>query len=377
MGFGMERSRIAYSTSKDTNVAIYEIKKQISVNDEGVAPKLIFFTSDYLNFSWFSRHLSQSFPDSCVIGMSSYVVFSTNGYSKSAVSAMAIYSGIEYSDGIILEINRYPMRYKQTIIDAMVKLSDYENTCCFEFSTAFSRGEELVMDTFRSVLKSKNIPIFGGTAGAPDGVNASFVSLNGIVYNDACAFVLVKNLEGKIGVYRENMFKSTGNYFVATDVDCDARKVYEFDNKPAVVAVANALGVPVSKISGFLPMHPIGRVDRDNVYITEHDTANPDGSMSYFARIYNYTKLVLLEADDPKSVWRKTYDRVKNDYPNPSFSIVINCCSRSKYFYEKNIMSDFCDQLKDHYGNYLGFSGYGEQTDFEHLNQTMLIAVFE
>lgn len=373
----MDRTRIAFSDAKDTAVAMEEIKKTLQKDGDEKAPKLIFFTTDYLNFTWFSRHLAQAFPNTTVIGMSSYVVLSSKGYNPNAVTALAIYSGIEIASGIILEIDRYPLRYKETIRNAVDKIGEnLDNTCCFEFTTAFSGGEELIMDAFKIAFAEKQIPIFGGTAGAPDGINASFVALNGIVYNDACAFVIIKNTHGKIRLFKENMFKPTEHIMVATDVDCDDRTVYEYNNRPAAEVVAAALGVPVNKLFNYTSMHPVGRIDGDNIYITEHNVVYPDGQLSYYSRIHNYSKLVLLEPDDPKEVWNRTANAVKTKVVNPSFSIVVNCLSRTRYFNEQEIMGDFVEVLSE-YGTYIGFSGYGEQYEYEHLNQTMILAVFE
>lgn len=373
----MERSRVAYCDSNDSAYAIEQIVNELKTNDEGKSPKLILFSADYLDFSWFSRNLSAAFPNATVIGMSTYVVFSNKGCSKSAVSAMALYSGIECKAGIILDISKNPMKNRSEVENALASFDDTKNMCCIEFISAFSSGEELVLDTLKCVLEPKKIPVFGGTAGADTAIKSSFVSLNGIIYNEACVFVLVKNLFGRIGIFRENMFKPTEHFFTATDVDCDERTVYEYDYRPAAEVIAECLAVPVDKVEKYTSMHPVGRLESDNIYITENNTVFPDGRISYFARIYNYTKLVLLEPDDVMKVWDKTESNVKATISKPSFSIVINCLSRSRYFEDEGILYHFTDKLKLAYGKYLGFSGYGEQAEFEHLNQTMLIAVFE
>ena len=75
--------------------------------------------------------------------------------------------------------------------------------------------------------------------------------------------------------------------------------------------------------------------------------------------------------------WLTKSGRVHSDIPEPSFAFVINCFLRTKYFMETGKMMDYNDTLARDYKTYIGVSGYGEQHDYKHLNQTMLILYFE
>ena len=46
-------------------------------------------------------------------------------------------------------------------------------------------------------------------------------------------------------------------------------------------------------------------------------------------------------------------------------------------FEKENLFSEFTDTLKNNYGNYIGVSGYGEQYNITHMNQTMILVLFE
>ncbi|MCR5482752.1 MAG: hypothetical protein K6F52_08175 [Clostridia bacterium] len=373
----MDRCRTAFSAEKDFDKAFEEVTAQLEEGMEGMKPIVLFFDSDAENFAEFALKLKEKYPDTVSIGSSSYMSFSSKGYSKHALVAMAIYDGVECVSGIIREISRYPMRYAPDLAIAVARLGELKECCCIEFTTAFSHGEELVLDTFKSVLADKDIPLFGGSAGAAENQKTTYVALNGEVFTEACVYIIIKNLKGGIHLYKENMFTVTNHFLVATDVDCDRRTVYEYDNKPAAEVIANALKVPVSELAEHLWKHPIGRVKGDNVYITDSDTVMPDGSISYYTRIYSQTKLAILEKEDIDTVWEKTAAQVRKDVKNPSFTIVINCLSRTKTFLDKERFDDFANKLEEEYGPYIAISGYGEQLDFEHLNRTMVLAVFD
>jgi hypothetical protein len=203
------------------------------------------------------------------------------------------------------------------------------------------------------------------------------VSLNGKVFDEACVFVLIHNLKGKITLYKENLYKPMNQFFTATDVDCDKRIVYEYDSIPAADFLSNKYDIPKNKLFDFLKEHPLGKIFGDEVHITEIDKINEDGSIAYFTKIFKMTKLSLLEQGDIYKEWRQTTLAVKSKVPEPSFNIIVNCCSRISFYSRKNELDSFFNLLKNEYGTYIGFSGFGEQFNYTHLNQTMVLAAFE
>lgn len=371
----MKRSIVAYSSGYNKEDNFIECCKRI--DSENIIPKLIIFSSDYDNFWFYAKELKEKYPETISIGSTSYILFSSEGTARNGLSIMAIYSDIECSANLLFEVNRHPANYTNHINIALSQLSSTENTCCLEFTTAFSKGEELVLDTFEQKLAGKHIPIIGSSSGASADKSDTLVGLNGNVYKNTCAFVFIHNLRGKIFLYRENIYKKTKYQFTATDVDCEERKVYEYDNIPAADILADTLGVELENLPEEMIKHPMGRIVGENTFITECDKVFPDGSLSYFSRIYNLTKMVLLEVADFNEVWTKTANTVHAQIENPSFSIVINCMSRTKLFEQTNTFEDFRTQLSANYGNFIGFSGYGEQLNYIHLNQSMVLAVFE
>ena len=133
-----------------------------------------------------------------------------------------------------------------------------------------------------------------------------------------------------------------------------------------------ATGSPLKQLF----QHPMGRLVDGDIYITSADQIFEDGSISYFSRIYNHTKMVLLEPDDMYRVWRETSQRVTDFIPKPSFSFAVNCFLRTMLFENENCFGEFVNELRK-YGKFTGLSGYGEQLDYIHLNQTMVLLVFE
>ena len=370
----MERSVVALTSSSVNEEAYSEI--QIQLDSHKASPKLIIFFSEVDMLWFFSQKLQSRYPDAVVIGSSTYVNYNSEGYSHCGASVLAVNSDIEVAAGLLFDIDRHPGMYKAHITNALSGLSSYENTCCLEFMTAFGKGEELVLDTFEEALAGTGITVAGGSAGVATDRKETFVALNGAIYKNTCAFVLIHNLKGKIGLYRENIFKPTSYRFTATYADCEDRVVMEYNEEPAAEILARALNVPVDRLPKELESHPMGRIVDGTINITEADEVYADGSISYFATIYNHTKMLLLETDNIKRVWKETVERVKNDFKEPAFTISINCLSRSRLFENENCFGEFVNVLRN-YGTFIGVSGYGEQLNFVHLNQTMILLVFE
>ncbi len=370
----MERCVVALTSSSVNEEAYSEIQTQLDSSD--ASPKLLIVFSEQNMLWYFSSKLKNRYPDAIVIGSSTYINFSSEGYSHCGASVLAVNDGVECHEGILFDVDRHPAMYKAHIKQALDKLSTYENTCCLEFVTAFGKGEEIVLDTFEEVLEGSGIRVAGGSAGTSSEGNETIVALNGDVYKQSCVFVFIHNLNGKISFFRESIFKSTAHKFVATYADCEERQVYEYNNRPAASILAETLSVPVNELEEHLHMHPMGRIVGNEIFITEAEKVFDDGSISYYSRIYNHTKIILLEPDDEKRVWSETCQRVFNEIKNPSFSVVVNCLARSKYFEKKNSFGEFVNTLRS-YGKFAGLSGYGEQLDYIHLNQCMVLIVFE
>lgn len=363
--------KVGKSSNNDVNEAIVEATSGFK------SPKLIMFYSNIKHFKEYSVLLGERFTNSIVMGATTFTGFCKDGAYKDALLVMGIEDGIECYADLLEEVDRYPVKYVDRISNCMSKFQDHSNTVCFEISTGLIGCEELVLSTFESVLESKKIPLFGGTAGDYGKAEKTMISLNGLVYENACIFVFIRNLSGKIKLYRENIYKPTKHYFTATKVDVKNRIVYEYDNKPAARVTAEALNTTVEELPKYLDGYPLGRIIGSDMYITANQAVIENNAMAYHARVYNNSKMVLLEPDDYKAVINETIKKVKQDIPHPSLAIMINCLARSILFEGDGYLDEFAINMGSALGNYIGFAGYGEQLNQQHFNQTMVLAVFE
>lgn len=362
---------IGRSASKDPHMALREATSQLH------NPKLILFFSGVEDFEEYAKKLKELFPNSITMGATTFASFSKEGAFKDSCMVLGIEEGIECEADVLEEVDCYPLKYVKRVERCVSKFNNENNLLCLEMTTALISSEELVLSTLNSVLAKKNIPLFGGSSGDRGRAEKTMISLNGKIYQNACAFVIIKNLTGKIKLYRENIYRPTRHQFIATKVDARKRLVYEYNNQPAALVMAKALGTEVSNLHKYLDSYPLGRVIGNEMYITANEAVQPGNAMTYHARIYKNSKMVLLEPDNYKEVLKRTREQVKTENKKPSLALMVNCLARSMLFEQEGYLNQFAIDMGEALGNYIGFAGYGEQLGEQHFNQTMILAVFE
>lgn len=364
-----------YKIGKSSNNNINDAIKEATVGLKN--PKLILFFSGVDEFQAYASEIKKEFPEAITMGATTFAAFCKDGAFKDTLMVLGIENSIKCEASILEEVDKYALKYVERVQECASQFNKPENTICLEFSSALISCEELVLSTLNSVLAKKKISVFGGSAGDRGKAEKSMISLNGEVYSNACVFVIIENLNGKIKLYRENIYKPTKHYFKSTKVDVRKRIVYEYDHKPAAKVMADSLGVTIKELPKYLDSYPMGCIIGNEMYIIANNTiVNGDG-MEYHARIYNNSQIVLLEPDDYKEVIKSTLEQVKHECGSPSLTFMVNCLARSILFEGDGFLNEFATKVGGSLGNFVGFAGYGEQLNEQHFNQTMVLAVFE
>ena len=366
------RCVVGQSSQTQAEACVNEVTKQF------INPKVILYFSPTKQFEEYTRLLHERFPDSICMGATIIEGITKNGASKQGLTAMALGEGIKACAGVLEDADTYPIKYAGNVKDCVQKIGSRNNTICLEFTTAFCCAEESVLSVLNSVLMDYDIPLIGGSAGNDTTDTITYVGLNGKVYSNSCVFALIHNEKGAIHFFRENIYKPMNDHIlVATKVDHVNRIVREYNHEPAAKVFARELGVADSQISKYFDTHPMGRIFGKHMYITAN-CAEVDGKgMSYHARIYNNSQTVVLEPDDYRRVVQETMEKIRQEVPRPSFSIMCHCLARTLLFEGDGYMQEYAKTMGTVLGDYVGFSGYGEQLRRQQLNQTMIVAVFE
>ena len=235
-----------------------------------------------------------------------------------------------------------------------------------------------MLSTLNAVLLDKNIPVFGGTAGDPGTASGTKVSLNGRVCEKSTVFALIHNEKGMVRIFRENIYEPVnGHVLTATKVNALTRTVYEYNHRPADLVYAEELGVPVDQITKYFDTNPMGRVVGDAMYITANCALTDNHGITYHARVYENSRVEVLKPADYKQIVSETMEEIKREIPHPSCSIMCHCLARTLLFDGEGYLQEYARTMGSVLGEYIGFSGYGEQAGEQQFNQTMVVAVFE
>lgn len=362
------------SSASNVDVAVSQVIENFKT------PELIIFFAPVSKFKAVAEKFKNLFSDTTVLGTTSHYMFSNNGISENTICAISFEEGIQFGSGVIEEIKRYPLKYAPVVKEQLNKVPK-ENTICMEFTTALSMSEELVLALYDTVCAPDSIPVFGGSSGMSEtefeNKEKSFVSYNGKVYDEASIFVFIHNQKGKIEIFKQNIYKKSSDFFRVTDVDIKNRIVKELDGKPAAEVLAAEIPCVKEELPYYLQIYPVGRVMANGFYISDLNKVLPDGSVSWNSRIYNETRICLVEPDDYKKITNDTIKKVHEKIKDPSFVFMINCLALTVYYKKINYLSEFSDLMGKSFKYFAGFSSTGEQLNDMHLNQTMIMAVFE
>lgn len=265
---------------------------------------------------------------------------------------------------------KQPIKSVQKIMDHVKEIQGNEkDTICLDFATG---NDSVVVTTFNACLNEKKISLIGATAWD------NKVSCNGVMYENACVYALIKNLGGTIRCYKENIYEidKTMPKFLATKIDADAQKIISLDNQNAASVYQNTLHIDEKTIESQTFQNPIGRLVGDEIYIISIKNRCPDGSLECYKRANQMDALTILKLGDYPAIIKNTVATMKQDMPSLKGVFSINCILRYLMFLDLKYMDDYLKTM-NHLGTHVGFVGCGEHYKTQHVNQTMTCFAFD
>lgn len=317
----------------------------------------------------FARHveeLEEAFPGvpsiGC-IGMS----YSGGVTNESGVSVVAMTNGVRAVANVIEELSLKPVKYIQRLEkDLQAVGADSRNTVCFDFCCG---NDGRLVTTLNTVLASKGISLIGGTG------DCNMVSVNGKIYEDACAYLVIRNLNGRITTCKENIYRPTEKRFIATKTDTSQRLLIEIDGRPAEQVYRETLGISEKDVATQTFINPLGRSYGSEVYLISIQEVCGK-ALKCYKQVNNMDFITIMEQDDYKKVLQDTIGKLKKDLPHISAILSVNCVFRYLFFKDKNFWNEYLDIMQS-CGDHAGLVGFGEHFNKQHVNQTMCCVAFE
>lgn len=364
------QSRSFTSHAASADAAVDEIASQITSQPLGI----IFFC-DYSWIEAVSAKLHGLYPDAQIIGTAGTYYHGTEIEDNKGLTVAVIESGAVLFAGVVKHLATAPLSDIVHLRDGLDRVRPgKDDTVLFEFCT---NNEEVLVSTFNMELEGTGVTVVGGTVfGTPDG-QTSKVSVNGTVYTNACSFILIKNTTGRVFTCRENIYgKDSDTPHVATKVNLKDKEVIELDHRPAADVYSSETGVPKSGIIDNVLQAPLGRMIGDNIYVASMKELKGDGFTMY-KRVNLNDHMYVLKLLDYKTINKETFDKVRSAVSKPSLILSANCIYRYLLFSQDGYMGDLLRGISSLGGASVGYVAGGEQYKKQHMNQTMVMAVFE
>lgn len=338
------------------------------------SPEAIIFMAPYDMIGEVAAVLREQYPQTPSIGTLGTKL--VNGQvSDQNVAVLGLFSDAKVRCGVIQNISGCPVVAIKEVEKKLAEISPgREDTVCIEYCTG---EEEKLVTTFTSCLERKGIQLAGGTVfGVPEG-KTSVVAYNGRIYEDACVYALIKNTTGRVKVFKENIYeKKSPTYHFATKVDVKRKALIELDGRPAAEVYSQELGVPREKIVDNVLMNPMGRAVGEEVYISSMMQMEPNGALLNYKRINKNDCIYFLTLGDYQETERATREKIKDEMQKISLVLSVDCIYRYLLYDGEGYFETYARDMAS-LGNHMGIVGGGEQYNNQHVNQTMVCAVFE
>ncbi len=360
---------IGSSIKSDVEAAVAEVCAKAS------APKFLILLSSFDQFEKAAQLISKKFPNVPLIGSGTISYYQKTSSDKRML-LLAFGSDVDVEVGVIRHLSTAPMLDVPTFEEKISKISAGDsNTICLEFCT---NDEERLVTTMNVGLERARIPIVGGTVfGTPEGVTPK-VLVNGELFEDACCYALLKNKAGKIRTYSENIFgpMDCPITHIATKVNLANKELLTLDGRPAADVYCQDANVSRSELVANILTHPLGRVIGDEIFVTSPYEIGSTGSLISYKKINENDSIQVLELKDYDEIGNDTRRQIKNENNKISFIFSINCIYRHLLYTNEGYLESFIGQM-DSVALHVGIVGGGEQYKKQHVNQTMVCAVFE
>mgnify|MGYP002624096042 CR=1 FL=1 len=163
---------------------------------------------------------------------------------------------------------------------------------------------------------------------------------------------------------------------IATKVNLGNKEVISLDGRPAADVYCEDAGVSQSQLVDNVLTNPLGRVIGEDIFITSPYAIGSNGSLINYKRINENDMIQVLELKDYEEIGQDTRNEIRQENNSISFVFSVNCIYRHLLYTNRNYLTDFLNSMKS-VGPHVGIVGGGEQHNRQHVNQTMVCAVFE
>lgn len=366
-----------YSTKASEKEVVSEIKNELISFGLKL---LVFFASSNFDHDRLSNLMQEAFKDCVVFGCSTAGEIQNGIFLKDSVVAMAFNSNI-ISDAKVEVIEQ--IKENLSVDAAFRSFEIYYNESSYSMLATryvgivlvdgLSMKEEKIMD---QIGNRTNVHFIGGSAGDDLKYKKTFVFANGKAYTDSAVLCLLKmNDLAEFGIIKTQSFKALDRVLIANKVNEETREVIEFNNKPAILAYANAAcAASVEEAPNCFMTNPVGLVIGENDILVRTPLQKKGTSIQFACNILEGMEVKLLESTNIIEDTKNALEKKINEFGRIEGIINFHCIMRTLELEKKNLVKQYGEIFSDIPN--IGFSTYGELY-IGNINQTSTILVFK
>lgn len=229
-----------------------------------------------------------------------------------------------------------------------------------------SHREELLTMTIQNALG--DIPLIGGSSG--DGlVFRETAIFDGGRFHPHAAVVAILSTSRPLYVFKSQHYEATGAKMVVTEARPEDRIVTEINAEPAAAEYLRLAGHTGEALGlEFFAAHPPMVRAAGDYHVRSIQTANPDGSLTFYGAIDEGIVLTIGEPVDRIAGMERLFTEVEREV-GPIDRIIAFDCVLNRIDAEQRQISRSVSQLYQAH-RVIGFNTYGEQFHALHINQT-------
>jgi hypothetical protein len=372
------KSNIKSIFSKKTSEeeVVLDIKNKLKNSDVEL---IVFFASSSFDQEKLSYLMKETFKESTVVGCSTAGEIVSGQLLNNSVVAMAINSNV-VSDMKVEVIEN--IKENLSLESAFDSFERYFNESLYTMDiTKFvgivlmdgiSKKQEQIMDL---IGNRTNIFFVGGTAGDDCKYLKTHVCADGKAYIEGTVLLMLKiNDDAEFNIIKTQSVKPLGNTLIANKVNEETREVIEFNNMPASVAYADAVGADsIEDVQKYFKTNPVGLIiEEDDIYVRSPQMIN-DTRIEFCCRILNGMEVRLLRTTDIINDTKKAIDNEINENGRIEGIINFDCIYRTIKLKKSGLENQYGEIFKDI--PTIGFATYGEEF-IGHANQTSTMLLF-
>lgn len=229
-----------------------------------------------------------------------------------------------------------------------------------------SHREEMLTLTLQDALGE--VPLVGGSSGDGLDFRETFVLYDGRFRRDAAVVALLSSRR-PLKAFRAQHYGPGSIKMVITAADTDLRTVHEINAEPAAAEYARLVGARIEDLGpAVFATHPPMVRAGGEYYVRSIQTANPDGSLTFYCAIDEGIVLTLGEAGDIMGGLNRLFDDLDDSVGGIDHVLGFDCVLNSVEM-EQRQLRQAVSRLFAAKG-VVGFNTYGEQFHGLHVNQT-------